>query len=198
MNVTHQVDPLLATWAQHLVDPKIGPAYQAPPKMARSTRDAWCTALRSGRYKQATNKLYDDDAHAFCCLGVLKHLETQTEPRTWTQNDLYAGKDECLYAASPTKPFLTIAKHLACMNDGREVIKSGITFVEIGVTRAGVTTFAQIADWIEANVPVYEDITTEDAVHAAAQSARLHATMESFTPQWNLSMGSFNVTFEEV
>ena len=36
--------------------------------MAKTPRELWMTALRSGKYKQTTGTLADQDGH--CCLGV--------------------------------------------------------------------------------------------------------------------------------
>jgi hypothetical protein len=43
-------------------------------KMNPEIRDQWADALESGEYQQGVGVLYDPDANAFCCLGVLTQL----------------------------------------------------------------------------------------------------------------------------
>lgn len=38
--------------------------------MLNDNAKKWVAALRSGEYKQTTNRLYDGDIDAYCCLGV--------------------------------------------------------------------------------------------------------------------------------
>lgn len=42
-------------------------------KKEQAVKDRWLTALRSGKYKQATGTLYKKGTKGFCCLGVLQH-----------------------------------------------------------------------------------------------------------------------------
>lgn len=34
----------------------------------------WITALRSGKFKQGTRRLYTKETNSFCCLGVLRRV----------------------------------------------------------------------------------------------------------------------------
>lgn len=99
--------------------------------MDKELKAKWVEALRSGSYKQATTYLYDSHDGGFCCLGVLgcvlgipsKAMEGASEITTMPYRFVYdAGVSE------------DTARKLAMeMND------SGVPF-------------AQIADYIEANL----------------------------------------------
>ena len=39
--------------------------------MKKSIAMKWVDALRSGKYKQGHNQLYDKETNGYCCLGVL-------------------------------------------------------------------------------------------------------------------------------
>lgn len=43
--------------------------------LSPAVKRKWLAALRSGKYKQTTGALYDSANDAFCCLGVLCHIE---------------------------------------------------------------------------------------------------------------------------
>jgi hypothetical protein len=89
----------------------------------------WVSALRSGKYKQGTQYLYNDNENSFCCLGVLcvvKDIPLQqikfrctTDVREWIEDG----------------PEITDCSFLGnCLND-----KQG-------------KTFDQIANFIEKNL----------------------------------------------
>jgi hypothetical protein len=46
----------------------------------------WVKALRSGKYKQAKNVLYEADRNAFCCLGVACDI-SGLPPEKWHGNE---------------------------------------------------------------------------------------------------------------
>src|SRR5689334_12189419 len=58
-----------------------GPAQ--PIRMTAELRDAWCAALRSGKYEQGTGRLCKDGK--FCCLGVLGDLLVQRGLAKWSE-----------------------------------------------------------------------------------------------------------------
>jgi hypothetical protein len=50
-------------------------------EMPKASKRAWIQALRSGKYKQGTGKLYNELHDTYCCLGVLqKVLDGKVEP----------------------------------------------------------------------------------------------------------------------
>lgn len=53
--------------------------------MKKKHADEWVKALRSGKYKQGYNQLYDHDDKSYCCLGVLNKLHKNQ------LNDNYTG-----------------------------------------------------------------------------------------------------------
>ncbi len=142
--------------------------------MKRAERDEWVRALRSGEYPQATGYLMTvigqtdtgEDKFGFCCLGVKCDLDVKAG-----RYGIVAQRPEYLhkfkFAIDPPKEASAswsgswhdampgsaivaawgitqeIADKLANMNDGENDHREG-----------GPLTFAQIADWIEENVPV--------------------------------------------
>jgi hypothetical protein len=94
----------------------------------KQLRDEWVKALRSGEYQQGRGGLRSEDK--YCCLGVLCAV------RAGRDFDFYELMDFA-YGTSKASEFTeAIAETLWHMNDfdGR--------------------SFPEIADWIEANVPV--------------------------------------------
>lgn len=107
--------------------------------MKRSERDAWVAALRSGKYKQGQRALRHCDT--YCCLGVKCDLDGEE----WIPCDEGLFKTEDGHVGMPSFAALGYwqmtyreAQSIASLNDGGK-------------------SFAEIADWIEANLPVEED-----------------------------------------
>lgn len=117
-------------------------------KLTPEFKARWLAALRDGSYRQgrmALRKPVNDHAWSYCCLGVACDL---TRPEEWRGDEL-DGYDEFPPPAVRREWFvrptdmgdftfdaitLRIQEELADMNDGRG------------------QAFAQIADWIEANL----------------------------------------------
>lgn len=109
--------------------------------MKRELKQKWVDALRSGQYQQCTTRL--NDGVGFCCLGVLLDV---VDPE-WIELDHKFGTARgtmlCESFASEhgldTGSFdedREIQHQLAYLNDDEQ------------------KSFSEIADWIEANVPV--------------------------------------------
>lgn len=116
--------------------------------MKRELRDGWCSDLRSGNFPQTFGALRN--ASGYCCLGVLgerlgKMNEQCSEYYGW-QSKIWdwGGAHVCPpvkdteAAGLPT----SAVEELMRMNDGSVQHPS--------------KTFPEIADWIEANIPVTE------------------------------------------
>lgn len=106
--------------------------------MNKQLRDAWVAALRSGQYKQGVGTLRKGDT--YCCLGVL--CEVAKIPYRLSDTDLSCtnklrsfGEDAGLFDR-PNQRTQSAQARLMEMNDNEG------------------TSFPEIADWIEANVPV--------------------------------------------
>ena len=95
--------------------------------MDKAIKEKWVKALRSGRYKQAKECLYNGGG--YCCLGVLARVQGA---KTNELGDEYLEDDLKKYAAGLR---LDSQKVLARMNDG-----SGNDYSK---------TFKEIADYIE-------------------------------------------------
>jgi hypothetical protein len=118
--------------------------------MKAEHRDQWLNALRSGEYKQIKGVLYGSAQHGYCCLGLLAHvvggvdndklesagtcgfLAYETGGEYGLGRDCHEG--DGLYRARDPESLTTLQRKLAAMNDNGH-------------------SFAEIADWIEANVP---------------------------------------------
>lgn len=118
--------------------------------MKAEQRQKWIDALRSGQYQQSPRALHDDGG--FCCLGLLAHVVGGLKPESLEHCGTYGflsgeatGGDYGLgvpeqegdrwFDPSQTDTHTTLQRKLAAMNDNGQ-------------------SFAEIADWIEANVPV--------------------------------------------
>ena len=138
----------------------MSPRNAEPPSEALSTEDvvtvklppefkaAWVAALRSGKYQQATEVLKNPDGH-FCCLGVALDLKDSTKWATELRRELGTiGYDWGSCKASETTQALAreiglpreVCKDLTLRNDGT------------GNFYKRSQSFAEIADWIEANL----------------------------------------------
>ncbi len=107
--------------------------------MKRELRQQWIDALRSGKFQQGRAVLFRDNA--YCCIGVLgsvcgvsndKLYEFRGNLSSNGTNGALAPIDELSFAEART---------LADLNDGINDEKR-------------CYTFAEIADYIEANIPV--------------------------------------------
>lgn len=105
------------------------PAQRMDPELKRK----WVEALRSGKYRQCRNELYDGNG-GFCCLGVAQHIFTgKLPPKRWNESD-----------GRPTPPALD---RLRDNGNG-----SGNVLTTLAHMNDHGKTFPEIADWIEANL----------------------------------------------
>lgn len=124
--------------------------------MQKEIRDKWTAALRSGQYRQCSEALckfarsedeygeevVDEDSAKFCCLGVLgdilgvdRHeLAKHSTLSDIKRDDLLGPWGENFESSVPAS-WSTVQQQLAGKNDND-------------------VKFPEIADWIEANVPV--------------------------------------------
>ena len=101
--------------------------------MNKIWKDKWVKALRSGKYKQAEEELYNFRNNSYCCLGVLRQIMCPAGPDNDLQGkDKHGEETEFLHTKYLRKAHLHHAtqKHLADMNDRGD-------------------SFRQIADYIE-------------------------------------------------
>lgn len=101
--------------------------------MDAKLKQDWIDALRSGKYRQGRGRLCDDSSR-YCCLGVLCAIQEPPDvspdgTRTWDYNPGYIPHR--LSAGLRTSHKMRLMK----MNDN------------------GGSSFTEIADWIERNVP---------------------------------------------
>lgn len=114
--------------------------------MKRAERDAWVAALRSGEYKQTKGHLKCDSG--YCCLGVLCDLEgVDWVPRMGHPSQFHFLEKTSCYEV-PISWYGTISNEKASRYGIIDFVSELIAMNDTG------KSFAEIADWIEANVPV--------------------------------------------
>jgi hypothetical protein len=105
--------------------------------MKSEIRQRWLEALRSGKYDQGKSWLRQGDS--FCCLGVLCDL---VDPTGWRPGAL-------VYSYS-------VADHTSILPGMTKVatgLDSAVDLDKLMSMNDNGQSFAQIADWIEANIP---------------------------------------------
>ena len=100
--------------------------------MNKQLRDEWVRALRSGEYEQGRGRLRKGNGEdaKYCCLGVLGVV--------CGSPDIELLHDVMTHINATTELLTSLRMRLIDMND-RDLM-----------------SFPEIADWIEANVPVTE------------------------------------------
>jgi hypothetical protein len=99
--------------------------------MNKTIKKKWVAALRSGKYKQGTGRLYQEKKNAFCCLGVLCRVEGMSLKSIRRR---YLLPDEVIQTTEVDKISQDV---LSRMNDG------------LGEQHTGKKTFKTIANWIQ-------------------------------------------------
>lgn len=100
----------------------------------------WVEALRSGKYKQGTTGLHNNELNTFCCLGVL--CEVQSVPR----NDEAGKYSSYVFDAYPS----TIA--LSGEFASKLGIEDNAMGTVISMNDAHGNSFDEIATYIEENL----------------------------------------------
>lgn len=114
----------------------------------------WVAALRSGQYKQGQNRLHADDR--FCCLGVLCDITRPITGGMWLELPQYRNTNSPQLVFDFIIPlpsggqdrstnFLPTIVMRSCQLDG-------ISEKQLIQMNDDGWTFAEIADWIEANL----------------------------------------------
>ena len=108
-------------------------------KMKKTLKRKWIAALRSGEFKQAKHKLFNEGG--YCCLGVLAvqlgaTLDTFGVLRMTTGQQVGMPGAEYLRNGCDGGLHVDIQQHLSRINDGFE----------------GYYSFNEIANWIEENL----------------------------------------------
>lgn len=96
----------------------------------------WIAALRSGEYEQGIGRLYFEGA--YCCLGVLGELAGLDRKRM-----------DGICSLAVVAPTLVDAM---CGSDPEETTRTTLENMNDGMYGQRRHSFAEIADWIEANL----------------------------------------------
>ena len=123
--------------------------------MLNPNAQKWVDALRSGKYTQGQNRLRSDDGK-FCCLGVACDLYVQENPTLaeWCGGTFLTPRDD-----SRSTLAIEVADWLGMKRDPRApnlqnrnaAYGSGSAYTNLIVDNDEGSTFAQIADTIEAH-----------------------------------------------
>jgi hypothetical protein len=122
--------------------------------MEQKLKDAWVIALRSGEYKQAVGALRrgpkdpanDTGQFAYCCIGVLCEVSKTNLPSNLempVEEFIEDVKDEIESCNFPSPPILAILG-----------LESAERTRLVKMNDTDLLPFAEIADWIERNIPV--------------------------------------------
>jgi len=129
----------------------------------------WVEALRSGKFKQGEGRLHEPKEDSFCCLGVLASIcgaefgpvkVDEGDDDGPTQYDYEATIDGYLISEPQSEEFKTEftiklgipdQHELIARNDGHRLLDPGHP------EHLHKHTFAEIADYIEANIPSDSD-----------------------------------------
>lgn len=112
--------------------------------MKQDVKAKWIDALRSGTYKQGQYALWNDSSNEYCCLGVLVNL---LYPEGWKPRVKAAGTVDFDYKGNHCGGGY-IPLVLA-----QELEMNGASISElVNMNDTKRSSFAEIADWIEANL----------------------------------------------
>lgn len=122
--------------------------------MNQDIKARWLTALRSGKYEQGRTLLrqFDGTKDLFCCLGVLLDQESVGE---WKKHDIELfgrSRDSIAYYC---ETFLDEDNHMLCDLSYKRLTSYGMERQhqhDLIAMNDGGKTFAEISDWIEANL----------------------------------------------
>lgn len=119
-----------------------------PPKF----KEKWVAALRSGKYKQGKDFLYNKDEDTYCCLGVACKVAGVGDN---SLAGLATIKDYPVFSKLPRAivgddDVNAVVDFLTAINDGRKFYFASDPFT--GKKVKGRKTFKGIATWIEKNL----------------------------------------------
>ena len=119
----------------------------------RENRRKWVEALRSGKYKQTSGSLHDDNG--FCCLGVACEISGLGE---WERDAIFGNQTDYRYMGktgslpAPVAAWLGLTSKSPTWDEGKWSESGNITDDmddNLAVRNDEGVTFAEIADIIE-------------------------------------------------
>lgn len=118
-------------------------------ELKQITREDWIAALRSGEYKQAQGRMYNEFQDAYCCLGVACKLagvplEILSTPQAKSSSFNFLGKEE----AKQMYEMLGVHRTPIDRRFGLSSKDYNSTYVLASRNDAG-QSFADIADFLE-------------------------------------------------
>jgi len=135
--------------------------------MIKSLRDGWLEDLRSGNFKQTEGVLRytENGEHSYCCLGVLCN---RLDPNGYDQYDTFRfsnGETSCGGIVEDVAQELGLTTTIMHKIDGDPYGNPTPTSIEgilVEMNDNLNKSFSEIADWIEANVPVEDPIIDKE------------------------------------
>jgi hypothetical protein len=120
--------------------------------MKAEEKAEWVAALRSGEYPQGQNRLRNVD-DTFCCLGVKADLEVKKGNGRWESFIDPNGFNKWFYFSTTGASFCGgLPSEMIGGNNETEG-----DLIELNDDRE--ESFAEIADWIEKNITVDDEVT---------------------------------------
>lgn len=124
--------------------------------MDKEIAERWCTALRSGKYRQGTGTLRQviEGRVTFCCLGVLTNLYLREHNESWTADGDDVDIGICELSDNEHLPLRVMewsgmASECGARERVRNIVAPCLTELNDGSAKVPRLTFSEIADIIE-------------------------------------------------
>lgn len=137
--------------------------------MDKALRDGWVAALRSGEIAQTRQSLQDHDG--YCCLGVLCLVANRMDPQQFPITHGSEGPKAGLILGGMLSHHRKLReilydpeRHVDYDADAKEIDCAGHLEEKAASLNDEGRSFAEIADWIEANVPITGQENSDEKV----------------------------------
>ena len=117
-------------------------------KLPKAIKAKWLKALRSGKYKQTKQTLYNPKTKGFCCLGVLQHV-THGNCEGPSRDDVDSGY---AYGGLPSDGYWKAIGATGADWGHGSIYHASST---LSKKNDSGSSFKTIANWIEKNVEGY-------------------------------------------
>ncbi len=114
--------------------------------MKREDAERWLAALRSGKYKQAQNMLYNEKTGGFCCLGLEQYCN-------W--GGYVEANDSGIINGLPSQEYLLNTGKMYYTDFGVETINPDLGESDAAHMNDNGVKFRTLADRIEKRLAVY-------------------------------------------
>jgi len=112
--------------------------------MIKKVKELWIKALRSGKFKQGTGRLFDGDG--YCCLGVLASVVDPSK-KCWDDED-------SAFLVADDSEFFSVTDAKQQRKSVGQPLSNDLIDALVNLNDIEEASFSEIADYIEENVPV--------------------------------------------